>query len=106
MSISIRQLRDGFAGQVTGVDCRDVLSPEIVAAIHARMNEYAVLVFGAQELSDEIESLHRRRLAPRARLQRRRSPSISSSVRGQSSRNRRDRTRSARRFPPVWQRAQ
>jgi alpha-ketoglutarate-dependent 2,4-dichlorophenoxyacetate dioxygenase len=53
LSISIRQLRDGFAGEVTGVDCRKVLSPEIVAAIHAGMNEHAVLVFRDQELADE-----------------------------------------------------
>ena len=38
--------------------------------------------------------------------QRRRSPSISSSERGQSPRNRRDSARSARSRPPVWQRAQ
>src|SRR6516165_8867343 len=42
----------------------------------------------------------------RAAPQRRRSPSISSSERGQSPRNRRDSARSARSRPPVWQRAQ
>jgi alpha-ketoglutarate-dependent 2,4-dichlorophenoxyacetate dioxygenase len=53
LSISIRQLRHGFAGQVTGVDCRKPLSSEDVAAIHAGMNDYAVLVFRDQKLSDE-----------------------------------------------------
>ncbi len=53
MTVCIRQLGHGFAGQVTGVDCRKQLSSEDVAAIHAGMNEYAVLVFRDQKLSDE-----------------------------------------------------
>ena len=53
MSISIRQLGHGFAGEATGVDCRKPLSSGDVAAIHAGMNVYAVLVFRDQNLSDE-----------------------------------------------------
>jgi alpha-ketoglutarate-dependent 2,4-dichlorophenoxyacetate dioxygenase len=53
LSISIRQLRHGFEGEVTGVDCRKPLSSEEVTAIHAGMVEYAVLVFRDQKLSDE-----------------------------------------------------
>ncbi len=53
MGISIRQLAPTFAGEVTGVDCRRPLSPETVAAIHAGMAEYAVLVFRDQALTDE-----------------------------------------------------
>jgi alpha-ketoglutarate-dependent 2,4-dichlorophenoxyacetate dioxygenase len=53
LTVSIRQLGDGFAGEVTGVDCRQPLSPGDIAAIHGSMNDYAVLVFRDQQLSDE-----------------------------------------------------
>jgi len=53
LSVSIRPLGHGFAGEVTGVDCRKPLSSEEVTAIHAGMAEYAVLVFRDQKVSDE-----------------------------------------------------
>jgi alpha-ketoglutarate-dependent 2,4-dichlorophenoxyacetate dioxygenase len=53
LTVSIRQLGHGFAGQVLGVDCRKPLSSGDVAAIHAGMNDCAVLVFRDQKLSDE-----------------------------------------------------
>ena len=53
MGISIRQIGHLFAGEVTGVDCRAPLSPDDVAAIHDGMNQYAVLVFRDQKLSDD-----------------------------------------------------
>jgi hypothetical protein len=53
LGISIRQLAPTFAGEVTGVDGRRPLSPDQVAAIHAGMAEYAVLVFRDQPLTDE-----------------------------------------------------
>ena len=56
MSIEIRELGHGFAGEVTGVDCREPLSSGDVTAIHAGMNDYAVLVFRDQTLSDEAIS--------------------------------------------------
>ena len=53
MGILIKQLGHAFAGEVTGVDCRQPLSSDEVAAIHAGMGQYAVLVFRDQQLSDE-----------------------------------------------------
>ncbi|MGD0430511.1 MAG: TauD/TfdA family dioxygenase [Acetobacteraceae bacterium] len=53
MSISIRQIHPVFAGEVTGVDCRAPLSPAAVAAVEAGMDQYAVLVFRDQKLTDE-----------------------------------------------------
>ena len=53
MGVSIKRLTPVFAGAVTGVDCRKPLSPDEIAAIHAGMNEYAVLVFRDQKLTDE-----------------------------------------------------
>jgi hypothetical protein len=38
LGISIRQLEDAFAGEVTGVDSRTPLSSDGVAAIHASMD--------------------------------------------------------------------
>lgn len=52
MPLSIRPLHRVFAGEVTGVDCRRPLGRGEVAAIEAGMDEYAVLVFPEQELSD------------------------------------------------------
>jgi alpha-ketoglutarate-dependent 2,4-dichlorophenoxyacetate dioxygenase len=53
MSISIRQIHPVFVGEVEGVDLRQPLSAEEVAAIEAGMDRYAVLVFHDQPLSDE-----------------------------------------------------
>jgi alpha-ketoglutarate-dependent 2,4-dichlorophenoxyacetate dioxygenase len=53
LGLSIRQLGQMFAGEATGVDCRKPLTPDEVAAIHAGMSQYAVLVFRDQKLSDE-----------------------------------------------------
>jgi alpha-ketoglutarate-dependent 2,4-dichlorophenoxyacetate dioxygenase len=53
MTISIRQIHPVFAGEVSGVDLRRPLSPEEVAAIEEGMDRYAVLVFRAQNITDE-----------------------------------------------------
>ena len=47
-----RQVGPCFAAEVEGIDTTKPLSPDDVAAIHAGMDEYAVLVFHAQELDD------------------------------------------------------
>jgi alpha-ketoglutarate-dependent 2,4-dichlorophenoxyacetate dioxygenase len=53
MSVSIRQITPVFAGEVTGIDCSRPLSAQETAAIEAGMDEYAVLVFRDQPLTDE-----------------------------------------------------
>ncbi len=53
MSLSIRQIHPVFVGEVSGVDITKPLAPEDVAAIDAGMNDYAVLVFHDQKLTDE-----------------------------------------------------
>ena len=45
--------RPFFAGVVSGLDLRQPLSPEEVAAVQAGMDEYAVLVFHDQPIDDE-----------------------------------------------------
>jgi alpha-ketoglutarate-dependent 2,4-dichlorophenoxyacetate dioxygenase len=53
MALSIRQIHPVFAGEVSGVDLRQPLSPIEVAAIDEGMDRYAVLVFRDQNITDE-----------------------------------------------------
>jgi alpha-ketoglutarate-dependent 2,4-dichlorophenoxyacetate dioxygenase len=53
MALTISPLHPAFAGEVSGVDCRRPLGPEEVGAIDAGMDEYAVLVFRDQSITDE-----------------------------------------------------
>ena len=53
MSFTCRQIGPCFAAEVEGLDLREPLSPDDVAAIHAGMDTYAVLVFHDQDLTDE-----------------------------------------------------
>src|SRR5262245_30576636 len=48
-----RQIGTCFAAEVEGIDMTRPLSPEEVAAIHAGMDRYAVLVFHDQPIDDE-----------------------------------------------------
>jgi alpha-ketoglutarate-dependent 2,4-dichlorophenoxyacetate dioxygenase len=53
MPVKTRQIGPCFAAEVEGVDISRPLSAEDVAAIHAGMDRYAVLVFHGQRLDDE-----------------------------------------------------
>ena len=53
MTVAIRQIGACFAGEVSGIDMRRALTLEEVAAIHAGMDQYAVLVFHDQNIDDE-----------------------------------------------------
>jgi alpha-ketoglutarate-dependent 2,4-dichlorophenoxyacetate dioxygenase len=53
MSVKTRQIGPCFAAEVDGIDLSQPLSPAEVAAIHAGMDTYAVLVFHDQKLDDE-----------------------------------------------------
>jgi alpha-ketoglutarate-dependent 2,4-dichlorophenoxyacetate dioxygenase len=53
MSVKTRQVGPCFAAEVEGVDISQPLSREDVAAIHAGMDRYAVLVFHDQRIDDE-----------------------------------------------------
>ncbi len=53
MAVRTRQIGPCFAAEVDGVDVTTPLSPADVKAIHAGMDEYAVLVFHDQKLDDE-----------------------------------------------------
>ncbi len=51
MTLDIRQLHPLFVGEVSGVDLRQVPAPDLVAAIDRAMDQYGVLVFHGQKLS-------------------------------------------------------
>jgi alpha-ketoglutarate-dependent 2,4-dichlorophenoxyacetate dioxygenase len=53
MSLTFRKLHPVFAAEVTGIDLTQPVSPDNVAAIEAGMDEYAVLVFPGQPVTDQ-----------------------------------------------------
>jgi len=64
MPISIRRLTPHIGGEVTGVDIRKPLSNADATAIHAGMDEYAVLVFRAQPMTGEQQLAFTEALGP------------------------------------------
>ena len=68
MTISIQPIdpanRDFFAGVVSGIDLTRRLSDAEVAAVHAGMDRYGVLVFHDQQLSDDQQLAFSRQLGP------------------------------------------
>jgi alpha-ketoglutarate-dependent 2,4-dichlorophenoxyacetate dioxygenase len=53
MALEIRMLRDGFVGEVSGLDITKPLTDADVAAVHAGMDAYAALVLHEQDVTDE-----------------------------------------------------
>ncbi len=53
MPVSVRPLQPVFAGEVSGIDITKPISREDVEAIEAGMDQYAVLVFRDQDITDE-----------------------------------------------------
>jgi alpha-ketoglutarate-dependent 2,4-dichlorophenoxyacetate dioxygenase len=53
MAMKLRQIGPCFAAEVEGLDLRTPLSPDEAKAVHAGMDEYAVLVFHGQHIDDE-----------------------------------------------------
>ncbi|MBV9582641.1 MAG: TauD/TfdA family dioxygenase [Chloroflexi bacterium] len=62
MTLTTRQIGPCFAAEAEGLDLREPLSAEDVAAVHAAMDTYAVLVFHDQPLTDEQHLTFSRRL--------------------------------------------
>lgn len=56
MPISIRPISSYFAGEVTGIDIRNALNTEEIAAINRGMDKYAVLVLPDQNIDDAQQS--------------------------------------------------
>ncbi len=52
-SVTTRQIGPCFAAEMEGLDLSRPLSPDEVAAVHAGMDKYAVLVFRDQKIDDD-----------------------------------------------------
>jgi alpha-ketoglutarate-dependent 2,4-dichlorophenoxyacetate dioxygenase len=66
MPLSIKQLGPGrdFVGEVDGIDLTRPLPAEDIAAIHAGMDKYAVLIFHKQDFTDEQQLAFTQSLGP------------------------------------------
>src|SRR5688572_10825596 len=64
MAIKIRQIGPCLAGEASGIDLREPLSEEDAAAIHAGMDEYAVLVFHGEVMTPEQQLAFSMALGP------------------------------------------
>ena len=68
MTIDIRPIdplsRDFFAGEVSGFDLTRPLSKDEVAAVHAGMDRFGVLVFHDQKIDDDQQLVFSRSLGP------------------------------------------
>lgn len=65
MAITIRQVGPCLAGEVDGIDMAKPMTPQDVAAIHAGMEKYAVLVFrNQQHITDEQQLAFTQSLGP------------------------------------------
>ena len=68
MSLQIRPAEPnrlpGFAGVVDGIDLREPIGPEEVAAIAAGMDRFAVLIFHDQNIDDEQQLAFSRHFGP------------------------------------------
>jgi alpha-ketoglutarate-dependent 2,4-dichlorophenoxyacetate dioxygenase len=53
MTVTIRQIGPCFAGEVDGIDMTRPLTADRVAAIHAGMDKFAVLIFHDQSIDDD-----------------------------------------------------
>ncbi len=53
MALSIRSLHPLFAGEVSGIDLRQVHDPALLAELRAAMDQHAVLVFRNQPFTDD-----------------------------------------------------
>jgi alpha-ketoglutarate-dependent 2,4-dichlorophenoxyacetate dioxygenase len=52
-TVTTRQVGPCFAAEMEGLDLSRALTPEEVAAVHAGMDEYAVLIFHDQRIDDD-----------------------------------------------------
>jgi alpha-ketoglutarate-dependent 2,4-dichlorophenoxyacetate dioxygenase len=64
MVMDVVPLHPVFAAQVTGVDLRELPSPELVERIDAAMNEFAILVVRDQHISDDQQLAFARSMGP------------------------------------------
>jgi alpha-ketoglutarate-dependent 2,4-dichlorophenoxyacetate dioxygenase len=64
MPVKTRQVGPCFAAEVEGIDLSRPLAADEIAAIHAGMDQYAVLVFHDQKIDDDQQLAFTRSLGP------------------------------------------
>lgn len=67
MTLSIRPIdpaRPDFAGEVSGIDLRQPISPQLAREVEAGMDHYGVLVFHDQQIDDEQQLAFTRHFGP------------------------------------------
>lgn len=64
MAVSIRPLHPVLAGEVSGINLAEPASPADVAAIEAGMDQYAVLIFHDQNITDDQQLAFTRNFGP------------------------------------------
>ena len=64
MGLTITQIGRCFVGAVQGIDLRRPLADADIAAVHAGMDRFAVLVFGGQYIDDDQQLRFTRALGP------------------------------------------
>ena len=64
MTFSIRQIHPTFVGEVNGIDVREPMAPEDLAAIENALTRYAVLIFRDQAITDEQQIAFTRNFGP------------------------------------------
>ena len=64
MTFSIRPLHAGFVGEVSGLDLRQPVSADDIAAVHAGMDRYAVLILHGQDITEDQHVAFSRALGP------------------------------------------
>ncbi|MBS0532159.1 MAG: TauD/TfdA family dioxygenase, partial [Proteobacteria bacterium] len=65
MALSVRKLHPHFVGEVSGIDLRQPLTPDEARAIESWMDEYAVLVFHGQDITDDQQLIFARNFGER-----------------------------------------
>ena len=55
MAMEFEPLHDDFGARVNGIDLTDALTNEEVVALHAAIDEYSVLLFPQQNMTDEAQ---------------------------------------------------
>src|SRR5471030_3011628 len=64
MAIKVTPLTEHIGGRMTGIDARQPLTPDEVAAVNAGMDRHAVLVLPGQDITDEQQLAFTRNFGP------------------------------------------
>lgn len=64
MPITVKPLMPNFGAEVTGLDLRQPVGPDLAAEVHRAIGQYGVLVFPGQEMDDDHQMAFGKALGP------------------------------------------